>query len=252
MTSRTVISALVVRHGGEHFTDGGLQADKDGATDNAMADIEFGEVGNALEESNVLAIQSVAGVDFQAQLASLARGVDQPFQLRPGLAGMERLGKSPGMELDELCADACGGFDLRRLRGNKQTNFDTGSIHAFAGVAERLPLGGDFQAAFGGNFLPPFGNDADDVGFYLEGDSNDLRRIRHFEIEPGLDGAADVPTVAIEDMAAIFAQMNGNPVGAGLFAEARGRQRVRFAGIAAAIPGLADGSDVIDIDAELE
>src|SRR5688572_2303417 len=102
MTSSTVISAGIMPHGGQHFADSGFEADEYGAADNAVADIQFGEMRDRLEQPNVLVIQSVAGVDFQAQFSSLGGGFDQLFQFRLVLTGWKRFRKGPGVQLDEL------------------------------------------------------------------------------------------------------------------------------------------------------
>ena len=60
------------------------------------------------------------------------------------------------------------------------------------------------------------------------------------------------PDVAVLDVPAILAQMRGNAVCAGGFANPRGRDGVRLAESASAIARLAERRDVINVDAEFE
>jgi hypothetical protein len=55
------------------------------------------------------------------------------------------------------------------------------------------------------------------VGFHLECDGHDLRRVSHFEVELGLEGLFQAEDVTVLDVTAVFAQMRGDPIGAGLF-----------------------------------
>ena len=58
--------------------------------------------------------------------------------------------------------------------------------------------------------------------------------------------------VAILDVAAVFAQMGGDAVSAGGFADQRRLDGVRFAALAPAVARLAQGGDMINIDSEFE
>ena len=116
--------------------------------------------------------------------------------------------------------------------------------------AGRLP--GHVQAAFGGHFLPPFGHQADDVRLELERDGDDLRRVGHFQVEPGLDDLAQLPDVAVLHVPPVFAQMGGDPVRARGLAGQRGRHRVRFAAFAPAVTGFAQRGDVVNVDTQLQ
>ena len=63
---------------------------------------------------------------------------------------------------------------------------------------------------------------------------------------------AQAADVAVLDVAAVFAQMGGDAVRAGGFANQRRLDRVRLAALAPAVARLAQGGDMINIDAELE
>ncbi len=64
----------------------------------------------------------------------------------------------------------------------------------------------------------------------------------------GADGFAEDADVAVLDVAAVFPQVDGDAVGSGEFGEGGGVDGVGLDGAA----GLADGGDVVDVDAEGE
>ena len=81
-----------------------------------------------------------------------------------------------------------------------------------------------------------------------ERDRDHLVGRRHLEIQRLVDLGLQARDVVVADMAAVFAQMRGDAVGAGLDRELRGAHRI---GMAAAAR-IADGRDMIDVDAETQ
>ena len=71
---------------------------------------------------------------------------------------------------------------------------------------------------------------------------------RHLEIQRLRDLGLQPRHVVVADVAAVLAQMRGDAVGAGLDRGQRGAHRIR----PLAAPRVAQGRDVIDIDAETE
>ena len=109
----------------------------------------------------------------------------------------------------------------------------------------RLPR--DVEAAFGRELVAALRHEA---AIRRHGARCDLdHRIRHchLEIDPRLDRLREHLKIAVLDVAAVFAQVNRDAVGAGLLCEQRGRHRI---GVASAAR-LAHGRDVIDVDAEV-
>ena len=113
---------------------------------------------------------------------------------------------------------------------------------------QHVVLAGDVETAFGGAFLAPLGHEAGRVRAGLDGDGDHLRGRRHFEIERLGDLGLEARDVVVADVAAVFAQMRRDAVGAGLDRDLRGAYGI---GMAAAAR-VADGRDVVDIDAEAE
>ncbi len=80
----------------------------------------------------------------------------------------------------------------------------------------------------------------------LERDRQHLLGRRHLQVERQRDLGPQAGDVGIGDVAAILAQMRGDAVGAGGGGDLGGAQRI---GMAAA-PRVADGGDMIDVDAQ--
>lgn len=68
--------------------------------------------------------------------------------------------------------------------------------------------------------------------FGFAGDRQHLFGHRHFEVHAGIQRLAQDAHVAVGDMAAVFTQMHGDTVGAGLLGDKRGLYRVRVCGAA--------------------
>ena len=115
---------------------------------------------------------------------------------------------------------------------------------AICPAASSPPLSGDF--------LPTFGHHADDFGFELVGEGDDLGRVGHFEIEPGANGLSQFPDVTVLNVAAVFAQMGGDAMSTRLLADQRGRHGVWFADKKSTVTGLPQSGDVVDVNAEFQ
>ena len=107
-------------------------------------------------------------------------------------------------------------------------------------------LPGDIEPAFGGALGALFRHQADRVRLGLERDRDHLVGRRHLEIERFSNLGLEARDVVVADMAAVLAQMRGDAVGAGLDRELGGAHRIGMAPAAR----IADGGDVVDIDAE--
>ena len=102
------------------------------------------------------------------------------------------------------------------------------------------------EPAFGGALGALFRHQADRVRLGRERDRHHLLGRRHFEIERLVDLRLQPRDVVVADVAAILAQMRGDAVAAGRDRELGRAHRIGMAPAAR----VADGGDVIDIDAE--
>ena len=57
-------SSGILRHGGEHFFNGCLQPDPHRSRDNRVANVQFGETRDMMDECDVFVIDTVTGVDL--------------------------------------------------------------------------------------------------------------------------------------------------------------------------------------------
>ena len=79
-----------------------------------------------------------------------------------------------------------------------------------------------------------------------QGDRQDGRLDGHLQVEPHLHGLPEQAQVAVLDVPAVLAEMDGDPVGAPQLGQHRRPDRVRLA----PAPGLAQGGDMINIHAQ--
>jgi hypothetical protein len=85
-------------------------------------------------------------------------------------------------------------------------------------------------------------------GFQRAGDADHFVGGGHFQVELDVGEFAQALHVAILDVAAVFAQMHGDAIGAAEVGFNGGPDRVGFVALA----GFAHGGDVVDVDAEFD
>ena len=156
------------------------------------------------------------------------------------------------MQFHKLRPGARAGGDLFFIRRDEQADFDAGVIHELARVRQRFFGGNHIQSAFSRHLQTPLRHHANDVRLQLEGDRDDLRRIRHFQIKPRLDDFAQPPDVAVLNMTPVLAQVRGDPMRASGLAHQRRGDGIRLAVTEPAITRLADRGHVINVDAKFE
>src|SRR6185437_3586741 len=105
---------------------------------------------------------------------------------------------------------------------------------------------GHVESAFGGDFLTPFGNQADLVRMKLERQLDHFIGGRKLLVEPNVDFLAQPAEIVVLDMTTVFAQMKCDRLRPGAL-----RGQCRFDRIGVIDPArLAQRSDMIDINAE--
>ncbi len=113
-------------------------------------------------------------------------------------------------------------------------------------ISEMIVLPRGVEPAFGGALLALFGDDAGGVRLMAKRDGEHLLGRRHFEVQRQVDLGHQPVDVIVGDVAAVFAKVRGDAVGAGLGRHDRGANRIGMVP-AARVP---DGRDVVDVDAE--
>ena len=102
--------------------------------------------------------------------------------------------------------------------------------------------------AFGGEFLAPLGHQAHRVRLGGKRDAQHVVRRRHLEIQRFRYLRLQPRHIRVADVAAVFPQMRGDAVGAGLDGGQRGAYRIGTRPAAR----VAQRGDVVDIDTEAQ
>ena len=147
-------------------------------------------------------------------------------------------------------ASICSGIGL-----DEEADADARGLEPADGRLELAEGAGGVEAALGGDLAPVLRDEADILGKDAQGDGEDLGGVAHFEVELGDDALAQPEDVAILDVAAVGAQVDGDAAGAGPLANAGGGGEVRLDVVRlghGGVTGLPQGGDVVDIDAEFQ
>jgi hypothetical protein len=152
------------------------------------------------------------------------------------------------VQLDHRRAQLFGRLELPAFGIDEQRNADVGGAEPVDERREALDRARGVKTALGGELVAPFGHQAGGVRLVPERDLEHRFGRRHFEIERHRQLARQARDVVVGDVAAVLAQMGGDAVGAGLGGHARGAHRIGMPPAAR----VADGGDVVDVDAEAE
>ena len=96
--------------------------------------------------------------------------------------------------------------------------------------------------------MATFGDEGDLIRHAFNGEIDDVFGDAQFQIELALYALAEEADIAIVDMAAVFAEVDGDAIRAAEFGFDGGPDGVGFV----AAPRLAEGRDVVDVDAEFD
>jgi hypothetical protein len=170
------------------------------------------------------------------------------FQLLLRLRHCQRIGIATGMDFHNRRASGFGSIELMRVSVDEQRNTNAGLPQGEAGCLHTGKLAGHIQTAFGGQFLSPLRNQTDILRQHLERNGEHFVGDGHFQIHLGLQQGAQDMHIGILDVAAVFAQMQGDRIRASRFRQQSGLHRARITGAAR----LTQRGDVVDVDAQFE
>ena len=196
--------------------------------------------GRAATAATFAVGQAVAGVALQAQGGQVSGAGAEAVQL-----ARAALGVGAGVQLHDVGAEVPGGVELRVVGVQEQGDADAGVAEHLDFWAEGGGLGGGVQAAFGGHLLAALGDQAAGVGAELAGEGDHLVGGGHLEVQDDLGRGGEAAEVGVADVAAVLAQVGGDAVGPGADGDQGGGEGV---GVVAAA-GVADGGDVVNVDA---
>ena len=240
-------------HEMDHLTDGGVEACEHATRDDGVADVEVGEVGDTSDQRDIGVVDAVTCIDLESGLVGMGSGLDEAMEfeeLRLSLG----VRKSAGVQFDHIGAEGERCIDLSVVGFDEHA--DSGA-DGFEGLDGGLEVGfesGDIESAFGGDFLTIFWDEAGFCGARFEGDLDDFWRVTHLEVESEIRFCAEGTDVGVLDVSSIGAEVDGDTGCACVDAEARGIEDERFGVVGEGcfrVAGLAQGCDVIDVEAEM-
>jgi len=232
-------------HQFSHGGDGFFNTSEHGSAQDAVADVEFMEMGDGENFLNVSVVDAVPSVDNEAKGVGEFGSFLKFFEFRLELfREVVEVGEGSCVEFDPWSLDFCRDFDLGRIRVNEEAGVDACFVHGCGNFPDSVDLAEGIEPAFGGDFLSVFRDQADAVGVNLEGELQHLWSAGHFQVEAGSDLFPKVTDVVSLNVAGIFAEVGGDAVGSGFFAEEGQFYRIRLNvgeifGLKMAIAGLA-------------
>jgi len=137
---------------------------------------------------------------------------------------------------------------LRQVRRDEQRHADTRGGQPFHGRGDAIEIAGDFQSTLRGDLLALLGHQAAVLRAHADGDVEHFGGHAHLEVHARLQQRSQGVHVAILDVPTVFAQVQGDVVGAGLLSQQRRVHRVRVRSAAR----LTHGGHVIDVDAQFD
>src|SRR6058998_3602791 len=99
---------MVSLHCFQQLLDRLTEANKHGATDDAVANVQFNQMWHLLKQREVHVIESMSGIDLRSELARLTGGIDEPLKfsiellVASAIRIVECFGKGTGVQFDEL------------------------------------------------------------------------------------------------------------------------------------------------------
>ena len=162
------------------------------------------------------------------------------------IAGEPGFAIGAGVELDDSSPHGFGDGDLDRVRLDEERDPAAGLAQLPHEGRDGVVACSDIETALGGALLTLFRHQADRMRLVAQGDVEHFRRCRHFQIERQVDLGHQPVDIRVADMATVFAQVRGDPVGACLRRLPGRAHGIRMI----AAPGVPDRGHVIDIDAE--
>ena len=167
-------------------------------------------------------------------------------QLRRARRRRGRIGIRARVQFNHPRAAIISSLNLRPLGINKQRHADAHRVQLRHIIAHLFRLPHHIQTALGGYLGALFGHDAHIFGHHLQRVSQHFFGHRHFQIHPRFNRLPDGEHIRVFDVAAVFAQMQGNRVRAVGF---RHQSRFQRAGVRCAAR-VAQRGNVVNVDAE--
>jgi len=231
-----------------HLSDRLLKSHHQGPGDDAVADIEFCHPLQGGHRADVEIGQAVPGVQSPAKLANLFAGAGQRGQFRVLFLDLaSSMGIAAGVEFDGVDGESLGRADLGRVWIEKQADGYPRFAELIDSLADTITLPADIEASFRGHFLAPFRDKRHLIRPRATADGQHVCFTRQFEIQLDDNGFPNDLQVAILNVPPVFPQMERDAIGTAELCQHGRPGRIGLVGS----PRLADGGDVIDVDAKV-
>ncbi|MNM50626.1 hypothetical protein D3C81_616720 [compost metagenome] len=215
--------------------------------DDGVADVQFANIGNGGDRLHVGVMQAVARIDLQATAHAEQHARLDALQLCQ-LLGALGVRVAPRVQFDHGCAQLGGGGDLLLVGIDEQADADALALQLLHRRLHFLEVAHHIQTPFRRHFRAFFRHQADVRRLDAAGKIDHLGRDSRFQVHAREQLRRDGDHVTILDVAAVFAQMQGDGVGARLLGQQGRADRVRILRAAR----IAQGGHVVDIDAQVD
>lgn len=150
----------------------------------------------------------------------------------------------PRMELDCVSTKVASAPDTVTVRVDEEAAPDARADEPSYRAFQAVWITCDIKPTFGRHLLTTFRDNRCFVRPQPLGEFDDRVAERHLEVQVRADASGEPFHVGVLNVSSIFPQVRGNAIGPGIFADSRGRQRIRFLGATR----LTNRGDVIDVD----
>ena len=204
--------------------------------------------GNRRDGSHRIEGEAVARMHLETGSAGEARGQLNALELARdarSVALQRALAVGAGVQLDDVGADALRGFDCGCVRLDEQRDAHACTLEVADDALKARPAPCNVETAFGRAFLASLGNETAGVRQMPQGNGEHFVGRCHLEIERARQLALKAGDVFVGDVTAVLPQVCGDAVGARFDGKVRGAQGIGMP----STPRIADGGDVVDVDA---
>ncbi len=179
----------------------------------------------------------------EAELGAELRRADKRSQ-RCSAGGAVRV--TSGVQLHRMSAEVVRCANCLEIRIDEKTYPDAGLTQAPDRIPDPRRAAENVETAFGRDLLTPLGNERDLRRTEAQSDGDHFLHARRFEIEKSVGSGCERLYVRVLHVAAVFAEMRGDTVGAGRLTD---RCRLDRTGVIATAR-LPQCRDMVDVDAE--
>lgn len=208
-----------------------------------MPDVQLFDLWNCRHRADIRLCQAVSGVHCEAKLGAEAGRAHEGSER---VSGRAVVAIRAGVKLHRIGPGAVRRADCLGVRVDEETHSDARVAQLLHGVADTLGVANDVEAALGGDLLAPFRNQRHLSGPQAKSDVYHLAYARHFEVEESRDFGCESLYIGVLHVAAVFAKMRGDSVGASRLTDHRRSNRIWLIATAS----LSQCRDMVDVDIE--